>query len=125
MIWQVTQKDGKSSSVIPRPPKSSAGSLYSFAGLCESRPLLTGPVLDPSANDCNPTSPAALEKHYSVPELAKIWFLSENTVRRIFLEEPGVLKLAHEETRHKRRYTTLRIPERIAQRVHRRLQGLA
>ena len=73
----------------------------------------------------NPNSAVALERHYSVPELAKIWFLSENTVRRIFLEEPGVLKLAHEETRHKRRYTTLRIPERIAQRVHRRLQGLA
>jgi hypothetical protein len=62
----------------------------------------------------NPNSAVALEKHYSVPELAKIWFLSENTVRRIFLEEPGVLKLAHKETRHKMRYTTLRIPERIA-----------
>ena len=71
----------------------------------------------------NPNSAVALEKHYSVPQLAKIWFLSENTVRRIFLEEPGVLKLSHKETRHKRRYTTLRIPERIAQRVHRRLQG--
>jgi hypothetical protein len=70
-------------------------------------------------------SSSALEKHYSVPELAKIWFLSENTVRRIFLDEPGVLKLAHKETRYKRRYTTLRIPERIAQRVHRRLQGLS
>lgn len=66
----------------------------------------------------------ATEKHFSVPELAKIWFLSESTVRRIFIEEPGVLKLAHKETRYKRRYTTLRIPERIAQRVHRRLQGL-
>ena len=66
----------------------------------------------------------AMEKHYSVPELAKIWFLSESTVRRIFIEEPGVLKLADKETRYKRRYTTLRIPERIAQRVHKRLQGL-
>ena len=52
----------------------------------------------------------ATEKHYSVPELAKIWFLSESTVRRIFIEEPGVLKLADKETRYKRRYTTLRIP---------------
>ena len=73
----------------------------------------------------NTSSAVALERHYSVPELAKIWVLSENTVRRIFLEEPGVLKLAHKETRYKRRYTTLRIPERIAHRVHRRLQGLA
>lgn len=73
------------------------------------------------------TSPAsvtaALEKHYSVAELAKLWLLSESTIRRIFIEEPGVLKLAHQETRFKRRYTSLRIPERIALRVHRRLQG--
>jgi hypothetical protein len=71
------------------------------------------------------SSIAALEKHYSVAELAKLWFLSESTVRRIFINEPGVLKLAHHETRYKRRYTTLRIPERIAQNVHRRLQGAA
>jgi hypothetical protein len=31
----------------------------------------------------------ATEKYYSVPELAKIWFLSESTVRRIFIEEPS------------------------------------
>jgi len=71
------------------------------------------------------SSIVALEKHYSVAELAKLWFLSESTVRRLFINEPGVLKLAHEETRFKRRYTTLRIPERIAQQVHRRLQGVA
>jgi hypothetical protein len=65
----------------------------------------------------------ALEPHYSVGELAKLWSFSENTVRRIFIKEPGVLKVAHEETRSKRRYTTLRIPERVAQRVHLRLQG--
>jgi len=69
------------------------------------------------------SSIVALEKHYSVAELAKLWLLSESTVRRLFINEPGVLKLAHEETRFKRRYTTLRIPERIAQHVHRRLQG--
>jgi hypothetical protein len=41
-----------------------------------------------------------------------------------FIEEPGVLKLGHKETKYKRRYITLRIPERIALRVHRRLQVL-
>jgi hypothetical protein len=75
----------------------------------------------PSTANSNGTA----EKYYSVQELARKWFLSDSTVRRIFLEEPGVLKLAHKETRYKRRYTTLRIPERIAQRVHRRLQGLS
>ena len=66
---------------------------------------------------------AALEKHYSVAALAKLWLFSESTVRRIFSNEPGVLKLVHEETRYKRRYTSLRIPEHIAKQVHRRLEG--
>ena len=66
---------------------------------------------------------AALEKHYSVADLAKLWLFSESTVRRIFIDEPGVLKLVHEETRYKRRYTSLRIPEHIAKQVHRRLEG--
>ena len=68
---------------------------------------------------------AALEKHYSVADLAKLWLFSESTVRRIFINEPGVLKLVHEETRYKRRYTSLRIPEHIAKQVHRRLEGAA
>jgi hypothetical protein len=67
----------------------------------------------------------ALEKHYSIGELAKLWELSENTVRRIFNKEPGVLQLFHGESRFKRGYTTLRVPESVVQRVHRRLQGLA
>ena len=68
---------------------------------------------------------AALEKHYSVADLVKLWLFSESTVRRIFINEPGVLKLVHEETMYKRRYTSLRIPEHIAKQVHRRLEGAA
>ncbi len=67
----------------------------------------------------------ALERHYTVAELSKLWFFSENTIRRLFTKEPGVVKIARPETRLKRGYTSMRIPERIAQRVHRRLQGLA
>jgi hypothetical protein len=33
----------------------------------------------------------ALERHYSVAEVATMWALSENTVRRMFEEEDGVL----------------------------------
>ncbi len=67
----------------------------------------------------------ALERHYSVSELSKLWFFSENTIRRLFSREPGVIKIARQATRVKRGYTSLRIPERIAQRVHQRLQGLS
>jgi hypothetical protein len=68
---------------------------------------------------------AAMERHYTVSEIAKLWLFSESTIRRLFTKEPGVIKISRLETRQKRGYTTLRIPERIAQRVHQRLQGLA
>lgn len=67
----------------------------------------------------------SLERHCSVGELSKLWGFSENTIRRLFRKEPGVIKIVREQTRQKRGYTTIRIPERVAQRVHRRLQGLS
>ena len=39
------------------------------------------------------------EKHYSVPELAKLWGLSERTIRRMFENEPGVLCWGSSESR--------------------------
>jgi hypothetical protein len=66
----------------------------------------------------------AMERHYTVAELSRLWFFSENTIRRLFTKEPRVVKIARPQTRAKRGYTSMRIPERIAQRVHRRLQGL-
>jgi hypothetical protein len=63
----------------------------------------------------------ALERHYSVTEVAKLWGLSENTIRRMFTGEPGVVEWGSEETRFKRAYKTMRIPESVLQRVHRRL----
>ena len=67
----------------------------------------------------------ALERHYTVAQLSNLWFFSESTIRRLFIKEPGVIKITHTPTRVRRGYTSLRIPERIAQRVHRRLQGLS
>ena len=64
----------------------------------------------------------ANEKHYSVVELAKLWALSERTIRRMFENEPGVLCWGSSERRFKRRYKTLRIPETVMLRVHRRLR---
>jgi hypothetical protein len=61
------------------------------------------------------------EKHFSPAELAKAWGVSVETIRTIFRVEPGVLKIGTNATRHRRGYMTLRIPESVAQRVHRRL----
>ncbi len=61
----------------------------------------------------------ALERHYTVLEIAEMWSLSEKTVRRMFEQEEGVLQCRSPETRRKRGYITLRIPESVMLRVHR------
>ncbi len=76
-----------------------------------------------SAPVAGPQSIAASfgERHYSVSEIGEVWNLSQDAVRRIFQDEPGVLVLGGQGMGHKRRYTTLRVPESVLQRVHRRL----
>jgi hypothetical protein len=66
-------------------------------------------------------SAAFTERHYTPAEIATRWNLSQDAVRNIFQNEPGVLVLGNAETRHRRRYTTLRIPESVVARVHRRM----
>ena len=68
------------------------------------------------------------ERHYTVAEIAKLWSLRADVVRRLFEREPGVLVIGDDAPRGKRRYATLRIPQSVAERVHRRLsnpEGLA
>jgi hypothetical protein len=66
------------------------------------------------------------ERHYKSSEIAELWNVSEDVVRRMFADEPGVLKFG-EPTRlvgrgkYKRRYSYLRIPESVLQRVQERL----
>lgn len=64
------------------------------------------------------TAALGLERHYSVWEIAEIWGLSEKIIRRMFEDEEGVLKWGSPETRRKRGYMTLRIPESMILRVH-------
>lgn len=60
--------------------------------------------------------------HYSPAEVARLWSVSDDFVRKIFEKEPGVLVLgATQRRKGKRPYTTLRIPEDVLERVHRRL----
>ncbi len=58
------------------------------------------------------TAPRGLhdEQHYTVPQLAKRWGLSD---------------IARPERMNKRRYVTLSVPESVAKRVHERLHGVA
>jgi hypothetical protein len=64
----------------------------------------------------------ALERHYTVPEISKLWHLDKNTVRRLFADEPGIVCFGSDERRHRRRYMSFRVPESVVLRVHRKLR---
>jgi transcriptional regulator GlxA family with amidase domain len=64
---------------------------------------------------------SALERCYSPEQIAELWALSPDTVRRIFENESGVLAIERPRVYGKRRYRTLRIPESVAQRVYHQL----
>jgi hypothetical protein len=63
------------------------------------------------------------EKHFTPQELAVTWGVSVQTIRELFKNEEGVLKIGPDGTRTRRRYKTLRIPESVADRVHTRLSA--
>jgi hypothetical protein len=66
-------------------------------------------------------TPKFAAQHYTVAEIASLWKLSEDTARRLFEKEPDVLVLGNQKPRFgRRRYLTLRIPEFVVERVHRR-----
>jgi hypothetical protein len=75
------------------------------------------------ADDGELPTGSSLEPHYSVQVLAELWRVDESTIRRMFENTPGVLKLGNERRRNgKREYYVLRIPASIAEReYHRRL----
>ena len=68
-------------------------------------------------------SPAHVERHYAVTEIAEVWNLSADKVRELFENEPGVLVMGERDPRHKRRYVTLRIPQSVLDRVHHRFSS--
>ena len=100
--------NGRWSHAMPEFARKPAGSSHSFRAI-------SGP--SPAAS-----IDLASEKHYSVIEIAKLWALSEKTVRRIFEREPDVIHWSTEEKLHKRVYRTLRVPETVLHRVHRKLR---
>jgi hypothetical protein len=61
------------------------------------------------------------EYHYRVQEIAELWQLSTDSVQRFFRDEPDLFLLPRS-SRHvrKRRYETIRIPESVLVRVHKK-----
>ena len=70
-----------------------------------------------------PKQPAGLafEQHFTPKQLAKLWSLGVDLIRRAFENEPGVVHYGRAETMHKRKYDSMRIPASVAARVHQRL----
>jgi hypothetical protein len=68
-----------------------------------------------------------IEQTFSLAEIAKKWRLSEDSVRRIFDVEPGVLRFGHETLKvgkkYRRRYFVLRVPASVFRRVEDRLRS--
>jgi hypothetical protein len=62
-----------------------------------------------------------MEQHYTPSEVAASWALSENTIRSLFENEPGVLIIDRPERLHKRQYRSMRIPASVVGRVADRL----
>ena len=60
---------------------------------------------------------SALEQHYKPTDLARRWSVSGDTVRSMFVNEPGVLIIDRPEEMHKRAYKSMRIPASVAERV--------
>jgi hypothetical protein len=77
--------------------------------------LSTLPAPVPLVAGTNETEP-----HFTPKQLAERWNIDQSTVRRIFRDEPGVLRIPHLRRRGKRDYVSLRIPASVAARVHER-----
>jgi len=62
--------------------------------------------------------------HYTVKELAFLWNMSAEFIRRMFAREPGVMIFAIQAP-GRRIYRTIRIPGNVALRVRNRMSVVA
>lgn len=79
---------------------------------------------DANGGTTQPATEVLSTRYYSVKEIADLLSLSQDSVRKLFQNEPGVLVLGDQSSKYKRRYTTLRIPEPVLHRVLRRMSNV-
>lgn len=64
------------------------------------------------------TQTATFERHYRIAELCELWGIGRETLRKILVDEPGVVRIRM----GRRKYlTTYSIPASVAERIHTRL----
>jgi hypothetical protein len=64
----------------------------------------------------------SFERHYRIGELARLWSLGRETVRKLVKDDPGVIKIR---MGRKKAHTIYSIPESTARRIHTRLLNAA
>jgi len=62
--------------------------------------------------------------YYTVKELAFLWNMSPESIRRLFEREPGTIIFAFQRT-GRRMYRNFRVPGHVALRVHNRMTVVA
>ena len=66
---------------------------------------------------------SALERHFTINEIADLWSLSPSVIRAIFRDRTDVIRIGHGEKMRKRAYVSIRVPESVVQRVHQELRS--
>jgi hypothetical protein len=61
---------------------------------------------------------SAFERHYRIGELARMWGLGRETVRKLVKDDPGVIKIR---MGRKKAHTVYSVPESAASRIHMQL----
>jgi hypothetical protein len=64
------------------------------------------------------TQGATFERHYRIAELCELWGLGRETLRKILIDEPGVVKIRLGRRKY---HTTYSVPASVAERIHMRL----
>src|SRR5215471_17633430 len=62
------------------------------------------------------------EAHYRISDLARLWGLGRETVRKLVKDDPGVIKIG---MGRKKAHTIYSVPESAAHRIHTRLLNAA
>jgi hypothetical protein len=60
----------------------------------------------------------SFERHYRISDLARLWSLGRETVRKLVKDDPGVIKIR---MGRKKAHTVYSVPESAARRIHTRL----
>ncbi len=68
------------------------------------------------------TPDSTFEKHYSISDLKDQWAMGRETVRKLVMNEPGVVRIR---LGRKKANTTYSVPESVARRIHTRLLNAA